>query len=84
MGGIARIVTPDRKCPVCNGPARVPSGFELAAIEGSIELAQEVTRQAEESMRHGQRTVLKMETLVEAAKLQGEQEARAALVRLED
>lgn len=85
-----RVVTPDKKCPVCNGPARVPSGFEMASCEGAVELAQAVTAQERgwlhdnlDNQAYGTHEVQAIiDKLVEAARLQGAQEARLELVTL--
>lgn len=73
-----RIVTPDQKCPVCNGPRRVPSGFELQVIDGAVENAYALLANAIED------DPTNVSRIVELAKLHGEQHARRQLVQLED
>lgn len=88
MPGIARVITHDRQCPVCCGPARIPTGFEMDLVRRTVEAARDDVEvalcrvKAQVPQAAGQDLNEVLAPLVVQAKLQGEQEARLRLVEV--
>lgn len=81
-----------KKCPVCNGPARTPSGYELEMLDAGVQVAEQVTNQElawvidnlDNQFFGAHEIAARIDKLVAAAKRQGEQEVYKKLAEWED